>query len=619
MSPTALLLLPILIPLAAGVLVLLVRWSSGRAQGALALLATIGSLLTAIYLFNKDLSCSLPWGGMGMAFALRADRFSAFILLSAAALSLLVTLYSFKFMIGRRYPGQFYCYLLLSLASLNGAVLADHLVVLLFFWEGLLATTFGMIAIGRPGAFKTATKALIIVGITDLCLLLGIALTGVAAGTLILSKIRLPLDSLASAAMLLMMIGAISKAGAMPFHSWIPDAAVDAPLPFMAFMPGSLEKLLGIYFLARISLDLFQMTPGAWISMVMMIIGAATIVLAVMMALVQKDYKRLLSYHAISQVGYMILGIGTAVPIGIVGGLFHMLNNAMYKSCLFLTAGSVEKQAGTTDLEKLGGLARKMPVTFACFFVAALSISGVPPFNGFFSKEMVYDAARSRHVAFYLAALVGSFFTAASFLKLGHSAFLGRRRAENDGVKEAPPSMLLPMIVIAGSCALFGLVDAIPVRHLIEPAVRNSAFAAQHWTEPHSFAGWHLNAILVILTLISLAAALLNHLLGARIGGGGLHAADHIHYAPVLSGIYARAQKRYFDPYDIGMKFAMAISRGLWGVDRGIDWCYDRLAVAIAGTFSRGIRLAHTGDYATYALWCVAGAAAVIVFLAMAV
>ena len=131
-----------------------------------------------------------------------------------------------------------------------------------------------------------------------------------------LAKAPLSTAGLGGLALVLLMIGAISKAGAMPFHSWIPDAAVDAPLPFMAILPASLEKLLGIYFLARISLDLFELTPDSWVSTLLMIVGAVTILLAVMMALVQKDYKRLLSYHAISQVGYMILGIGTALPIG---------------------------------------------------------------------------------------------------------------------------------------------------------------------------------------------------------------------------------------------------------------------------------------------------------------
>ena len=257
----------------------------------------------------------------------------------------------------------------------------------------------------------------------------------------------------------------------MPFHSWIPDAAIDAPLPFMAILPASIEKLLGIYFLARISLDLFTLRPGSWVSTTLMVVGRVTIILAVLMALVQKNYKRLLSYHAISQVGYMILGIGTALPIGIIGGLFHMINHAMYKSCLFLTGGAVEKQAGTTDLEKLGGLARGMPVTVICFIVAAASISGVPPFNGFFSKEMVYHAALESGWVFYAVALLGSFFTAASFLKLGHAAFFGKRAIDAPAVKEAPLPMLIPMIVLAGLCILFGVGNSIPLGGLIQPAV----------------------------------------------------------------------------------------------------------------------------------------------------
>src|SRR5208282_164932 len=210
------------------------------------------------------------------------------------------------------------------------------------------------------------------------------------------------------------------------------------------------------------TLNLYHLTAGSWASMVMMIVGSGTIVLAVMMALVQKDYKRLLSYHAISQVGYMVLGIGTALPIGIVGGLFHMINHAMYKSCLFLTGGAVEKQAGSTDLEKLGGLARSMPVTAVCFIVAAASISGVPPFNGFFSKEMVYHAALESGWVFYAVALLGSVFTAASFLKLGHAAFFGKR-ADTPAIREAPLPMLIPMIVLAGLCVLFGVGNSLPL------------------------------------------------------------------------------------------------------------------------------------------------------------
>ena len=194
-----------------------------------------------------------------------------------------------------------------------------------------------------------------ITGVADLCMMAGVALVGHAAGSLTLS--RIPPIALSGAvpvaAFLLLMIGATAKAGAMPFHSWIPDAAIDAPAPFMAFVPAALEKLLGIYFLGRLVLELFALRPSSWLSPLLMVIGCATIVLAVLMALIQTDYKRLLSYHAISQVGYMILGIGTAVPVGIVGGLFHMVNHAMYKSCLFLTGGAVELEGHDSSTQGL--------------------------------------------------------------------------------------------------------------------------------------------------------------------------------------------------------------------------------------------------------------------------
>jgi len=450
-------LLPIAIPFIAGLLVLLIGQRIQSVKEAIALLATAATLGLTITLFGENITLSIPWTGFGIDFALRLYHFSAFILVAASAFSFLFVLYSCSFMRDKPYLNQFYSYLLITLAMTNGAVLADNLVLLLFFWEGLLLTLFGMIAIGRPGAYKTAIKAFVIVGISDLCLMIGIGIAGHLAGTMTISKISLPVDFLGSLAFVFMMIGAISKAGSVPFHTWIPDAAVDAPLPFMAFLPASLEKLLGIYLLARISLDMFKLTAGSWISILLMTIGAITILLAVMMALVQKDYKRLLSYHAVSQVGYMILGIGTCLPIGIIGGLFHMINHALYKSCLFLTGGAVEKQTGTTDLAKLGGLWLKMPVTFVCFVIAAASISGVPPFNGFFSKELVYDAALERGTIFYLAAILGTFLTAASFLKLGHAAFLGKRSEQNENVREAKPAMLVPMMVIAAVCVVFGV------------------------------------------------------------------------------------------------------------------------------------------------------------------
>ena len=458
---------------------------------------------------------------------------------------------------------------------------------------------------GGKKAFRTATKAFVIIAISDLCLMAGIALTGYLAKTLVISEINLPLGSLGSLAFILLAIGAISKAGSMPFHSWIPDAAQDAPLPFMAIFPASLEKLLGIYFLARICLEMFRLNPDSWLSILLMIIGAVTIFLAVMMALVQKNYKKLLSYHAISQVGYMILGIGTALPIGIVGGLFHMLNHALYKSCLFFTAGSVEKQVGTTDLEKLGGLIKKMPLTFVFFAVAALSISGVPPFNGFFSKELVYHAARQRGIVFYIIAVVGAFLTAASFLKLGHAVFLGKARQEYKEVKEAPVAMLVPMGILALTCVIFGIFNYLPLNNFIQP-ILGARLQGQ------SFAGLSGDWVLVFITLAVLLGALIHHILAVKIVGNAVKAADHIHYAPVLSVFYRWAEKKYFDPYDVGLKLINGITFFFWRIDRAIDWIYNSFIVGLAYAFSRVIRRMHAGYYAIYISWSLLGAAIVI-------
>jgi NADH-quinone oxidoreductase subunit L len=351
---------------------------------------------------------------------------------------------------------------------------------------------------------------------------------------------------------------------------------------------------------------MFKLTTGSWVSILLMTIGAITILLAVMMALVQKDYKRLLSYHAVSQVGYMILGIGTCLPIGIIGGLFHMINHALYKSCLFLTGGAVEKQTGTTDLAKLGGIGIKMPVTFVCFVIAAASISGVPPFNGFFSKELVYDAALERGTIFYLAAILGTFFTAASFLKLGHAAFLGKISDANKNVSETKLPMLVPMVVIADVCVVFGVWNYLPIDNLIKPILGVERLEGLHIAP---------NSMLITVTVIVLIGALLHHLFAVKVNGNGYKASDHIRHAPFLEGIYTKAEKRWFDPYDIGLKIVQGLSRFGWWIDRAIDWVYEDFAVHIATGLSSIIKRAHTGSYSMYVVWSLIGVLFVVLML----
>jgi formate hydrogenlyase subunit 3/multisubunit Na+/H+ antiporter MnhD subunit len=632
----AAILLPVAIPAIAGAACLLVPDRARKAKEAIAILAAAAALVAAALLLGREERISYAWAPeWGIDFSFRLYGLSGFIVLAASGFALAVALYSWSFMEGKGGLKRYFAFLLFTLAQVNGAALADNLAVMLIFWESLLLTLYGMIAMGvrgdgagargaasktaYRGAHGTAVKAFAIAGVTDLCMTLGIVILWKETGSLEMSSLRASGSGLGGLAFVLLVVGAISKAGSMPFHSWIPDAAQDAPLAFMAYVPAALEKLLGIYFLSRIVLDFYAVEPGSWLSMLLMIVGAATILLAVLMALVQKEYKKLLSYHAISQVGYMILGIGTCVPVGMVGGIFHMINHAIYKSGLFLTAGAVERQAGTTSLERLGGLARKMPVTFACFLVTAASISGVPPFNGFFSKELIYDGALERGWIFYAAALLGSILTAASFLKLGHAAYFGKRTPESEAAREAPPSMLVPMVAIACFCAFFGLGNAVPIDKVIAPAVSAARISGHEGPGLiDALSGWPRSPFLVGMTLAALAIAALNHWYGSRRSGSGLGAADHIHYAPGLRSAYAAAEKGLLDPFNIGMRLILGFAAACRAVDRAIDWFYDRAVVEAVALASSGFRRLHTGSHARYILWSLAGILVLVAWMASA-
>jgi formate hydrogenlyase subunit 3/multisubunit Na+/H+ antiporter MnhD subunit len=486
-------------------------------------------------------------------------------------------------------------------------------------------TLYGMITLGHKQSHLTAAKALIISGMADFAMILGIIFLWSITGTLTMSEVRyLEPTGLAGAAFILMALGAMAKAGVMPFHTWIPDAALDAPLPFMAYLPAALEKLLGIYLLARISLEFFTIHMNSAMSIFLMTIGAITIVLAVLMALVQKDYKKLLSFHAISQVGYMILGIGTGVPIGIAGGLFHMLNNAMYKCLLFLTGGAVEKEAGTTEFKKLGGLFKLMPITAVCFWIAALSISGFPPFNGFVSKEMVFHGAyETGYIIFPIAAWIGAIFTFASFLKLGHSTYFGKKSPDtpNQNIKETNWAMIVPMAVLSLGCLVFGVFNKLPLKYLITPILEGKPIveegkSLEFWL--HSFA---LNWI-VGVSMACLAIAFLIHRYGVKKGQGKAYmASEPIHNLPVMHQLYDWSEARVFDIYHWFVNGL--VKGGAWAVwkivDRGIDALYENL-LTFVGKFSiKILKEYHNGLYANYLSWVVGGFALLVIYLAVLV
>ena len=592
-----LLVYPIVIPLVAGLAALLVPKAVRGVREAIALAGTLLSVYYAalIFHFSVNSGASFLWFTLDdfiFSFDLRVDTLSSFILLSAAVFSLFIVIYSFGFMKGKDRLREYYCYVLWTAAAASAVILSDNLILLLIAWEITTALLFFMVTIGGGNARDAAGKTFVVIGFSDCAMLLGIVLLWWTTGTMQISFIHdIPVDSgLLTVIYILLLTGALVKAGAMPGHSWIPKMAENAPVSVVAYLPASLDKLLGIYLLARISLSMFVLSPT--LRLLLLIIGALTIILAVMMALVQHNLKKLLAFHAVSQVGYMVLGIGTGVPAGIAGGIFHMLNNAIYKCCLFLGAGAVEKRTGTTELESLGGLAKAMPVTFIAMMIAAFSISGVPPFNGFASKWLIYQGTiEIGRPIFLVAALFGSALTLASFIKVIHSVFLGKRPDALASVKPAGLSMSIPMVLLALLCILFGVFAQIPLKYVIGPAV-GMRFAGAPDSISLAHGMWS-PTLATVLIIVALAVGFILYLLSTavkvrrtsifvggehfdtedmRFPGTGFY--ETISRFRPLNVLYDDAEKGVYDIYVLGGRYGLKIVEVLRSIHNGVVSTY---------------------------------------------
>lgn len=480
------LLYPVFLPLAVGFVLLFLPRRAKPLFKLVTLAVSVLAFILSVQVFASG-SSTYGWsilelGEFRLDLLLAATPLGSFILMFAMGFGVLITLYSVRSRAAVSRANEYYGSILLAIGGSAGILLSDHLLFLLIFWEIVTASLYLLITTGGRNSNFAATKSFAMIGASDAGFLLGVGMIWSLSGTFAISQINLPTTStLSIIAFLLLMLAAVTKAGAMPLHTWLPAGGEYAPASAMALLPAALDKLLGIYLLVLIVTRMFVLQPGA-LSFVLAVIGAGTILVAVMVAMVQHNLKRLLSYHAISQVGYMILGIATLTPVGIAGGVFHMLNNAIYKCCLFLCGGAVEEATGTAELEELGGLGRRMPLTFAACMIAALSISGIPPLNGFASKWMVYQGVVGMSEApagtgaglwplWLVVALFGSALTLASFVKILHSVFLSRLPDRLKEVQEVSPLQTAPMLVLAALCVLFGVLYWIPLGWFIFPAL----------------------------------------------------------------------------------------------------------------------------------------------------
>jgi len=606
-----------LVPVIAGALVFLCP----RRLNKLAHLLTLGTsiwLVIAAYQLKSHIGSNWQWnwlelGAMVIGVNLKVSQFGLVIVGFTALFGALLSLYCIGFTTEK--VGKHNSYILWTLAGAIGAALANNLIFLLICWEIVTLMLFLLIGLGGEQAKQGAFKSFTILGLGDAALLLGIMimLFGLSNPTLAMDQLHVTVDSpLAIICFLLFAVAACAKAGAMPLHTWIPAAAEGAPTDVMAFLPAALDKLLGIYLLARVSLEFFVLTAG--LKMLLLIVGAVTIVGAVMLAMVQHDLKKLLSFHAISQVGYMVLGIGTGSLLGIAGALFHMINNAIYKSCLFLAAGAVEKKAGTTDLDKLGGLARAMPWTFVACAISALAISGIPPLNGFTSKWLIYQAALdvpSRLApVLVMAAIFGSALTLASFVKVVHSVFLGSPTLEMSRKKPTEVSswMKVPMMVLAVLCVVFGVFAYMPMESYIIPSFNTLLSRSLTESEIAELTTLWRPTLATGLLVLGLIIGIVIFYLGrgfkirrtrTYIGGERLPQ-ESFHYSgtgfyatvrnlPGLKGFYQAASQQLFDLYKI---------LGFFG----------------SGLLER-FRLLHSGALTLYVSWVVLGLLIILMFL----
>jgi NADH:ubiquinone oxidoreductase subunit 5 (subunit L)/multisubunit Na+/H+ antiporter MnhA subunit len=545
----------------------------------------------------------------------RIDALSTFVAIFIGLFSLITIIYSTVYMKGRSGLTRYYSYVVLTFAASMVAVFADNFLLFLLMWGVLGLLLFLLIAMGRrEGASLSAKKAFVVVGGTDALMLMGFGIlwqhSSFDLTTLPMSSVSLEInDSAALVAFLCLASAALAKAGAMPFHSWVPDAAENAPLPATAFLLASLDKLLGIYLLARLILEMFILTPAVY--EFLMLIGAITIIAAVMMAMIQHDLRRLLGYCTVSQVGYMVLGLGTGTMIGAAGGLFHMVNHAIYECGLFLAGGNVEHRLGTSELEKMGGLASRMPWTFAAFVTGVLAISGIPPLNGFASKWLVYQGvieAGARGDSIWLlclgAALFGTALTLAIFMKVLHAVFLGQSGLPApilEKVREVSWPMWLPPIVLALLCVVFGVFAfQIPLALFVLPSLPGEVAVIGLW-EAGTATLMILGALVLGLLLYwatsygkvretesFVGGEILDQQEDMRISGVQFYRT--IRELPLLKGIYNAAEVRWFDPYEVSKRLVLGASR-------------------ILG-------LLHNGLLPRYVSWCLFGIVLIVYFLA---
>jgi NADH-quinone oxidoreductase subunit M len=426
----------------------------------------------------SDVSFVLVGDPFNFVFQLYADGLSAPIAAIILGLSTFTALYSVGYMEKESNPGSYFSLYLLYMAGMVGVVLATNLIIFYVFWELMLIPSWIMIAKwgGKhgEGAVGIGFKYFIFTHLGAMCLLFAIGATWIYTGSFDLLTMTLTgIPQLAiNIIVILYMIGFGVKLALFPVHTWLPDAHAEAPTPISVLLSGVMIETGG-YAIARI-LNTYFGTTIATYTFVLSTLAVVTMYWGGIMALVQKDTKRLFAYSSISQMGYLFLGLVSATSLGIAGSMFHIINHALCKGLLFMVAGCLMVTVGHTtgrNIDELGGLGAKMPITATITLIAGLSIAGTPPLIGFAAEWLIF--AGSFSAGNYLLAtlgVIGSALTAGYILWFVKRVFFGDIKPGLEDVKEAPAVMLVPMAILAFFAVILGIFPNLVLQFIL-PAV----------------------------------------------------------------------------------------------------------------------------------------------------
>lgn len=445
---------------------------------------------TAIYVMGGEaFNLSLPSGmSLPIRIILEVDAFSAFMALVGSIAALAGAIFSTNYM--EKFSGldKFTALYFLLTTGMLGMVLTGDLFNFFVFLEIASVASFGLVAFwrDRPEAIEASFKYMVVSTIGAMMVLIAIAFLYGRYNAVNMAAVAnvLRLGYAEKVALVFLIVALAMKCGTVPMHMWTPDAYTEAPAGVTCLLIAVSQASL--YGLFRVCFSIYGASLGsAVVPWTIIVMGVLSMFIGVSMAVVQKEIKRLMAYHSVSQIGYMLLGLGVGLLAlsdpqamadygftAMKGGIYHLINYTVYKGLLFLTAGALYYAAGSRNLNDLGGLARNMPYTTFMFVIAAAAIAGLPPFNGFVSKLLIYESTFAVYPILSIMALVTSVLTLASFVKVFQTAFLGPAKARLSHVKEVPAGMLLGMSVLTIVIIGLTLFPTWSLSNLVEPAAK---------------------------------------------------------------------------------------------------------------------------------------------------